>query len=171
MGLLPLWTECENMLMGRSLSLIKPWISCLKKKKNSPTFKSAPSLPKPQWFFYLFVLSCGRMLWMISAHYLAPVNLLARHFCWSQPVWLLKQWSVPAPPLRWHQWKWDPSCSEGSAASLDNLPGGGGERRSRDVKNPSWCQVLAWVLFSICSKKYKCHHMSCLTEVFTRVLL
>lgn len=127
MGLLPLWTECENMLMGRSLSLIKPWISCLKKKirKEQSYFQICPFTSQAVMIF-LFVCF---VLWKNAMGDLGSLSSSWKSLC--SPVLLEPDTvtvkavvSVPAPPRRWHQWKGDPGCCEGSAASLDILTRG-----------------------------------------------
>lgn len=171
MGLLPLWTECENMLMGRSLSLIKPWISCLKKiRKEQSYFQICPFTSQAVmiFLFVCFVLWKNAMgdLGSFSSSWkslCSPVQLEPASVTVKAVVCPCSSEEMASVKVRpWLLWRF---------CSLLRHPyqRGGGERRSRDAKNPCWCQVLAWVPFSICSKRYKCRRMPCFTEVFTRV--
>lgn len=173
MGLLPLWTECENMLMGRSLLLIKPWISCLKKKKKEQSYFQICPFTSHDILIFLFVCF---VLWKNAMDDLGSLSSSCKSLC--SPI-LLEPASGTVKTVVC-------ACSSEEMASVKVRPwllwrfcsiprqlSSGEEGRG----DPGTLRILAdvrslpgYFLVLICSKKYKCHHMSCFTEVFTHVL-
>lgn len=149
MGLLPLWTECENTLMRRSLSLIKPWISCLKKKKEQSYFQICPFTSQAImiFLFVCFVLGKNAMddLGSLSGScksLCTPDLLEPASGAVKTVVCACSSEEMASEEVRpWLLWRF---CS--IPRQLTSREEGRGDP---GAKNPSWCQVLAWLLCSI----------------------